>query len=208
VSEGVRVAAGRIACAQCDLPIALGRLEPGERARCPRCGHLLSACIAEPLSRSLALASTALLLLSMAISFPFMSLQASGLEKVMTLPRTAIELHREGYTSLAVGVLGVIVVVPAAMMALVVLLVATLRRGRPAPWLVPAGRLLFLLGPWSMVEVFVISVIVSLVKVTELAEVQLGFSFWSYVGFGICFIATLASLDRLSLWREIERCGT
>lgn len=182
-------------------------LEPGERARCPRCRHLLSVCVADPFTRALALSTTALLMLCMAISFPFMSLHTSGLDRVMTLPRTAVELHREGYTALAMGVLAVIVVIPATTMATVVLLVATLRRGRSAFWLVPAARLLSWLSPWSMVEVFVISVIVSLVKIASLADVKLGLSFWSYVAFGLCFVATLASLDRLSLWREIERCS-
>ena len=196
-----------MACVQCDLPVSIGRLEPGQRARCPRCGHLLATCTEDPFTRSLALASTALVLLCLANAFPFMSLHASGLEKVMTLPRTAVELHREGYTLLAVLVLGVIVAVPAVMMATVVVLLVPLRRGRSAPWLVPAGRLLFWLSPWSMVEVFVISVIVSLVKIVSLADVELGLSFWSYAVFGLCFTATLASLDRLTLWREIERCS-
>jgi paraquat-inducible protein A len=205
-SAGEGSAPGRIACIECDLPLSIGTLEPGERAHCPRCGHLISTRVADPLTRSLALATTSLLLLCMANAFPFMSLEASGIEKVMTLPRTAVELHREGYTSLAALVLGMIVAVPALMMATVVMLVIPLRSGRPAPWLVPAGRLLFLLNPWSMVEVFVISVLVSLVKIAELAHVSLGLSFWSYVLFGLCFTATLASLDRLTLWQEIERC--
>jgi paraquat-inducible protein A len=58
-----------------------------------------------------------------------------------------------------------------------------------------------------MVEVFLISVIVSLVKLIHLADVQLGLSFWSYAVLGVCFTATLASLDRLTLWRAIERCS-
>jgi paraquat-inducible protein A len=55
-----------------------------------------------------------------------------------------------------------------------------------------------------MVEVFVIGVLVSLVKIGAMATVILGISFWSYVGFAICFTATLSSLDRFQMWREIE----
>jgi paraquat-inducible protein A len=76
---------------------------------------------------------------------------------------------------------------------------------RSAPWLVSGGRALFLLGPWSMVEVFAIGVIVSLVKIVHLAHVSIGLAFWAYLAFGVCFTATMASLDRLTLWREIER---
>jgi paraquat-inducible protein A len=79
-----------------------------------------------------------------------------------------------------------------------------LRQDRPAPWLVPAGRLLFSLNPWSMVEVFVIGVLVSLVKIGAMATVILGISFWSYVAFALCFIGTFTNLDRFSMWRRIE----
>ena len=196
----------RIACLLCDLPVTVGELEPGERARCPRCGHLLASCVPDALSRSLALAVAGLVLLLLANAFPFMALEASGLEKVMTLPATAVELHEEGYAPLALLVFGVIVVVPALTLSTVVALVVPLLQGRGATWLVPAGRFLFVLGPWNMVEVFIIGVIVSLVKIVHLAHVEIGFAFWAYAGFVLCFIATLSSLDKVTLWREIERC--
>lgn len=195
----------RIACLHCDLPVTVGELRGGERASCPRCGQLLSSCTTNGFERSLAFALAAVVLLAIANAFPFLALKASGLETVMTLPSTAVDLHRAGYTSLAVLVLGVIVVIPALMLGTVVALLVPLVRGRGAPWLVPAGRLLLRLHSWSMVEVFVIGVIVSLVKIGQMATVVLGISFWSYVGFGVCFVAALASLDRLEIWREIER---
>jgi len=195
-----------VGCIQCDLAVEVPALAPGERADCPRCGHLLTTCIPDGFARSLALATSSLLLLAMANSFPFLSLEANGLEKVMTLPRTAIELHDDGYTLLAILVIALIIVIPAIMLATVIALVVPLMRGRAADWLVPSGRLLFFLGPWSMVEVFAIGVIVSLVKIIHLAHVEIGLAFWAYVTFGICFTATMASLDRLTLWRAIERC--
>jgi paraquat-inducible protein A len=196
----------RTACLHCDLPVTFGALRGGERAACPRCGHLLSSCTTGGLERSLAFALAALVLLALANAFPFLAFKASGLESVMTLPNTAVALYRDDYTSLAVVVLGLIVVIPALILGIIVALAVPLLGRRRAPWLVPAGRALFLLNSWSMVEVFVIGVIVSLVKIAEMATVILGVSFWSYVGFGICFVAALSSLDRLALWREIERC--
>ena len=196
------------ACIECDLVVDVPDLQPGENAACPRCGHVITSCRADGLTRSLALAISALVLLALANSFPFMALEAQGLEKVMTLPRTAVELREEGYVVLAVLVLGVIVIIPALILLTVVALCLPLVRGRSAPWLVPGGRLLFLLGPWSMAEVFIIGVIVSLVKIVHLADVELGIAFWAYASFVVCFTAALASLDRLTLWREIERCRT
>ncbi len=198
--------AERFACIHCDLSLAISELSGGQRALCPRCGHLISACTQDALQRALAFALAAVVLLVLSNAFPFLSLKASGLESVMTIPGAAADLHRDGYTALAVLVLGVIVVVPAAVLAVVLVLVIPLLQRRNVPWLVPAGRLIFQLSPWSMVEVFIIGVIVSLVKIHHMATVVIGLSFWSYVGFSLCFVAAMASLDRLQVWREIEAC--
>jgi paraquat-inducible protein A len=198
--------AERTACIECDLIVNVGALRGGQRATCPRCGHLLTARAPDALTRSLAFALASAVLLALANSFPFLELEASGLEKVMTLPRSAVELYRDGYLTIAVLVLGPIVGIPALMLGTIVVLLIPLRRRRPVPWLVPAGRFLFMLSPWSMVEVFVIGVLVSLVKIAAMATVILGVSFWAYVGFAVCFTATLSNLDRLQMWREIEAC--
>ena len=198
--------AERTACPECDLMVEVGELRRGQRAGCPRCGHLLTAPAADGFTRSLAFALAACVLLALANAFPFLALEAKGLEQVMTLPRTAVELYGDGYAPLAVLVLGPIVAVPALMLAALVALLLTVRRSRSAPWLVPAGRLLFLLGPWSMVEVFIIGVLVSLVKIGAMATVVLGLSFWAYAGFVVCFTASLSSLDRFEIWRSIEAC--
>jgi len=92
--------ATRVGCIECDLIVEMPDLRPGENATCPRCGHVITSCRADGLARSLALAISALVLLALANSFPFMALEAQGLEKVMTLPHTAIELHEEGYVAL------------------------------------------------------------------------------------------------------------
>jgi paraquat-inducible protein A len=179
-------------------------LNPGERANCPRCGHLITRQAEDSLDRCLAYSIAASVLLIIANAFPFLSLQAKGLEKVMTIPRSAVELYNDGYTSLAVLVMGPIVGIPGLMLATLLVLLLTLRVHASAPWLVPAGRLIFFLNPWSMAEVFVIGVLVSLVKIGAMATVIPGISFWAYIGFTLCFTAGLSNLDRFEFWRYIE----
>lgn len=63
---------------------------------------------------------------------------------------------------------------------------------------------MFILTPWSMVEVFLIGVLVSLIKIAAMAEVILGISFWAYIAFSVCLTATLANIDRHQLWDWLE----
>jgi paraquat-inducible protein A len=198
----------RTACIECDLLVSLAGVDEGQRAACPRCGHVLTSVARDGHTRALAFTLAAMLLLVMSNAFPFLELKQGGLEKVMTLPGSAVELYDDGYATLAVLVLGPIVGIPALMLTTLVALLVPLRRGSAAPWLVPAGRFLFLLNPWSMVEVFVIGVLVSLVKIGAMATVVLGISFWAYVAFALCFTGALANLDRLQIWRDIELCAS
>ena len=194
----------RTACIECDLIVTVRALEGGEQASCPRCHHVLTANVEDAQTKCLALALDASMLLVMSNVFPFMSLEASGLEQVMTLPGSALQLYRDGFATIAVLVLGPIVGIPALILGVAMALLIALRQERGASWLVPAGRLLFFLNPWSMVEVFVIAVLVSLVKIGAMATVILGISFWAYVAFAVCFTAMLVNLDRVQLWRAIE----
>jgi paraquat-inducible protein A len=140
----------------------------------------------------------------MANAFPFLAFKQSGLEHVMTLAEATRQLSDDGFTSLSVIFLAMTVLIPAALIAVTVALLLPLRRGRRAPWLVPAARWLFRMTPWSMAEVFIIGVIVSLVKIAAMATVVIGISFWSYAAFTVCLTAAMSSLDRQQLWTAIE----
>jgi len=198
----------RIGCTECDLIVSLGDVQGGESARCPRCRHLLTVCTQDAFTRALAFALAASALLVMANSFPFLELEQSGIERVMTIPRAGLELWQDGDAPLAVMVLAPIVVIPAFMTLTIMALALPLRSGRNAPWLVGAARLFFLMNPWSMVEVFVIGVLVSLVKISALATVVIGLSFWAYLGFALCFILAISCLDRFQVWRAIREYQT
>ncbi len=146
---------------------------------------------------------SALVLLALACSFPFMEFKAKGLESLMTLPQTAMELWRNGMPDLAFLVACFIILIPAAVLVLILILVGALmmeqRAGLPA-----LGRLIFTLQNWSMVEVFFIGVLVSLVKIAKMATIVLGISFWAYAAFSILFTLALSNLDRFQCWRRIE----
>lgn len=194
-----------IACPACDLLVDLEDLEEGQRARCPRCDHFLTESKPDGLSRVLAYTLSAVIFLVVANSFPFLSFKASGLENAMTLPQSALEIYRYGMPGLAVLVAAFIILVPAVILGLLLMLCIPLYLGRYASWLVTTGRLIFMLQSWSMVEVFLIGVIVSLVKIAAMATVVLGISFWAYAAFTIGLTLALSNLDRYQCWHLIER---
>ena len=147
---------------------------------------------------------SALILLALACSFPFMAFKASGLENMMTLPQAALELWRNGMPDLAFLVAAFIILIPAAVLTLIMILVGALMTQRPYSFLPALGRLIFTLQSWSKVEVFFIGVLVSLVKLSGMATVVLDISFWAYAAFSIVFTLSVSNLDRYQCWRRIE----
>jgi paraquat-inducible protein A len=193
-----------IACHGCDLLVDVSELEDGNRASCPRCGHFLTRYRHDAMSRVLAYSIAALILLLVALSYPFLSFSSSGLESVMTLISTPQSLWKYGMPEIALMVAAFIIYIPALLLLLLISLSTPLLFGLRVPWLQLAARAIFSLQNWSMVEVFIIGVIVSLVKIAALATVVLGISFWAYAAFSICFTLALAALDRYQCWEMIE----
>jgi paraquat-inducible protein A len=193
-----------IACHGCDLLVDVSGLENGSRASCPRCGHFLTRYQHDAMSRVLAYAIAGIILLLLACSFSFLSFSSSGLESVMTLRAAPWSLWRYGMPELAVMVAAFIIYIPALLLLLMVLVSVPLLFGLRVPWLRFAARSVFTLQNWAMVEVFIIGVIVSLVKIAAMATVVLGISFWAYAAFSICFTLALVTLDRYQCWEMIE----
>jgi paraquat-inducible protein A len=197
-----------LACPSCDLVFDVSRLGDGESARCTRCGHFLTVYREDALHRVMAFTSSALILLVLACCFPFMTFKASGLESVMTLPETVFKLWLYDMPGLSLLVAAFIIIIPALMLLLMLILVTALLLNRNYSWLSLVGRLVYTLESWSMVEVFFIGVLVSLVKIAKMATIVMGVSFWAYGAFSILFVLALAGLDRAQCWRRIEGLGS
>ncbi|MCP4188200.1 MAG: hypothetical protein GY763_11425 [Gammaproteobacteria bacterium] len=192
-----------IACPSCDHLADLSSMAEGDRASCSHCGHLLCVLHRAGLNRVMAWSSSALIFLLLACSFPFLSFESSGLKNVMTLPMTVVRLYQQDMPDLAILIAGFIILIPAMVLLLLFNLATTLAYGRYNPWTNVMCRFVFQLQGWSMVEVFFIGVLISLVKLGKTATIVTGLSFWAYAAFSICFILAITGFDRLQAWRRI-----
>ncbi len=196
-----------IACHSCDLLVHVGTLRHGESASCPRCRCFLTRFRADAYDRILAWASAGLVFLLLANSYSFLSFSSSGIRSVITLRETPGALWSNDMQGIAILVAAFIIIVPAIVLTLMVALSVPLSRGLYHPWLAPMAKCVFLTQSWSMVEVFIIGVIVALVKIAAMATVVIGASFWAYAAFAICFTAAVSNLDRFQCWQRIEALG-
>jgi len=148
----------------------------GGRARCPRCDAIVVPRKRDSIARSWAflLAGTALYL--PANLLPVMTTGSLGTSQDDTIFSGIVYLWKDGSYPLAALVFVASIVVPVAKLLILSLLLISLQRHdrRWANRRLKAYRVLELIGRWSMLDIFVVTLLAALVHVENLAEVQPG----------------------------------
>jgi paraquat-inducible protein A len=194
-----------ILCHDCDLPIRLGAVPPGGSARCPRCRALLLRRVRDSVDRTLAFALAGLLLLAVANAFPFLAMKMKGLVTETTLATGVQSLYRAGRPLVASLVLLTTILAPLAHLSLLLYVLLPLKLGVRAPFAVPCFRWLHRIQAWSMMEVFMLGVLVSLVKLAGMAQLVPGIALWAFVALIPVVAAASSSLDAQLVWDRIGR---
>jgi paraquat-inducible protein A len=194
------------ACHECDLLITLPHLEVGSKAVCPRCGYILTKRYKNSLNRILAFSVTSIVFLVVSSLFPFLSFSSKGQDRTVTLLQSIDVLVHEGQLVLAIMILVAIIVIPAIFLFGLLYILAPLKHsGTVLPYAKNVLRFILALTPWSMVEIFLIGMMVSLVKVSSLADVAFGLSFWAYILFTLFMTLVLLHVDKIQLWQWMEK---
>jgi paraquat-inducible protein A len=196
------------ACHECDLLLNDALVSTTKSgASCPRCAAELFRSDPDSLERSLALTCAALILLFLANSFPIVGLNIQGHQVETTLFGTVRQLWRDDMPLVALLLLATTVVMPLIeMLAMAWILVPLYFQRRP-PGFVLLFRALQLAHPWAMVEVFILGVLVSLVKLSHLADVLPGPAIWCFGGLMLVLAALSTVLDHRTLWQSWERAA-
>jgi paraquat-inducible protein A len=192
------------ACHDCDLLYRLPDLPEGSSASCARCGSLLRRRRRNSIERTLALTLAASVLWVVANVFPFLSFQMQGRVTQTTLASGVFDLWEQGVVGVAVLVAFTAVIAPLAQLALLLYVLLPVHLGR-VPWQMRRSfRLLRRIQPWSMMEVFLVGILVAVVKLVDLAEVVPGLALWAFGGLIVVLAGALATLDPEAVWERLE----
>jgi len=193
-----------VACPDCDLLNQLPVLAPDESASCVRCEATLSRNPKNSIARGMALTWTAIILFAVANGFPFLSFGKAGVVTHTTLISGVVGLYRDGMYFLT-GVVGLTtIVIPVIVLAGFCYLLLPLRFDRKLPGAEVVCRWLLRLRPWNMLEIFLIGIIVSGVKLHKMANLIPGLSAWSFVILVFVLTWTHASLEPRVIWERLE----
>jgi paraquat-inducible protein A len=191
------------ACPHCDALHRRPPLRRGEKALCVRCGSVLVRRHRLTPEQVLALVVAALVVFVIANGFPIVDLRIQGLRSSATLAGTVAALWSGDREMMAVLVCATTQVFPLLdLTAMLALLWAATRPHRHRPsWFAPLLRVVQEMRPWGMVEVFMLGVIVSLVKLSGMAAVEPGVALWAFAVLTV-LMAAILSFHPHQLWDE------
>jgi paraquat-inducible protein A len=198
-----------IACYNCDLLVRLPEtISPNHRVCCPRCHHNITSGEYRSDQYLAALSLTALIVFIVANSFDFLIFTAQGQDLNISLAAASIELWVREFFVLGGLVMTFIILLPALYLSGLFLLLVPSRWFNKPSRRKFFGRLMSALLPWAMADVFLVGVLVALIKIVSIAEISFGLGFWSYVLFTGIFLHLTIIMDRIRLWRLVDRQPT
>ena len=192
------------ACHFCDTLHEAAHVAEGTAARCARCGVVLYQNRPASLVRATAFSLAALMLMVVVHSFPFLTLDAASIRRYLTLVNAAVALMHEGSPLLGWAIVMFTMVVPVVISGGLIYVCGPLMFGRLAPGAFEVAKWMYRCEPWNMVEVFLLGVLVSLLKLAKMADVHFGTGFWAFAGVMLCMAAAVAAIDRDELWDRME----
>ena len=191
---------GLVCCRDCGL---LSRAaSPHEPGFCPRCGAKLHFRHPNAVQQTWALVVAAAICFIPANALPVMVSNALGSSTPDTILGGVHFLYESGSWPLALIVLVASFMIPLGkLMALVWLLVAIQRgvRGGESQRM-RLHRLVHLIGPWSMLDVFVATFTVALVQLSPLMSVEPGPGVLFFAAVVVLTMLAAESLDPRLLW--------
>ena len=192
-----------IACHECDLLHRVQPLPDGGAARCVRCDALLYYQKKDSLDRTLALTIAGLVLFIVANTFPFLAMKSGGLVRETTLVTGIKGLYLQGMEALALLVLLTSILVPFVQIAGMLYVLVPLKVNRVPRNLALVYRFLRSLQPWGMMEVFMLGILVSYVKLAKMAKIVPGLAIYSFVVLIFVLAGAAASLDPRIVWDRL-----
>jgi paraquat-inducible protein A len=194
-----------IACHECDLLHQRHPLPPGGTARCIRCGAKLYSRKRNSVDRVLALTIAGLVLFCVANVYPLLTFRLEAQVQETTLISGVMALYDQGMWVVAGVVFLTSVLVPLLQLTGMLYVILPLKLNQ-RPWALPFFfRVVRGIKPWGMMEVFMVGILVSFVKLAKMATLIPGTALYAFLALIFVLAASAASLDPHIVWDRSEK---
>ncbi len=196
--------AGLLSCHVCSLVCA--PVADAGQSRCPRCGARLHGRKPDSIARTWALLIAAYILYVPANLLPIMETRSLFSAQQDTILSGVVFLWVSGSWLIAAIVFVASIVVPLAKMIALTLLTASVQRR--SAWRAQERtrlyRLVELVGRWSMLDIYVITIMVALVQIQSLASIKSGPAAAAFGGVVVLTMFAAMTFDPRLIWDPVS----
>jgi paraquat-inducible protein A len=194
-----------IVCPVCGQEHRGAEIEEGATVRCARCDSVIFQDTRKSVSRVLAFSAGALMLYVPANIYPILSIKRLGVYSESTIWQGVRELFANGYWGVAILVFLASIVIPLLKLVVMIYLAGASRRGGHELLKFRLFRLIEIIGPWSMLDVFLAAILVALVKLGDVATIKPEPGLIAFAAVVVLTLLASASFEPRNLWNEDRR---
>ncbi len=184
----------------------VSRIELGD---CPRCGSTLHIRKENSIQRTVALMLAAAALYIPANMLPVMTITELGDVQPTTIVAGMLQFWRSGAYPIALVIFTASILIPLLkIIALTWLCLAATGKLKPSPAML--GKVYWfteLLGRWSMVDIFVVGILVALVQLGNYMTISVGPGALAFAGVVVLTMFSAMSFEPRLLWDRLEMMG-
>jgi paraquat-inducible protein A len=195
-----------LSCPTCGLTLQAEPPERGQRAECPRCGSTVSEGPHGSLQVTAALAVAALILYIPANIYPILRMHFYGAYSESTVWDGVVSLAQSRQYFVALIVFLASIAVPILKLSGLLYLVISARfgLGRRLHSRTRIYRFIDVVGPWAMLDVFLLAILVALVKLGQIATILPGPGLIAFTAVVVLTMFASASFDPRTIWDRGE----
>ena len=193
----------QIACLECDLIHNVPPMPARAAACCVRCGAVLFRSKIDSVNRTIAWTISGLILYAVAITFPFLAMKSGSIVQQTGLLSGIQQLFAQGIIPLAILVLLTCIVIPLIQMLGLLYIFIPLKLNLRTKFSIPVFRMFQHVKPWSMMEIYMLGILIAMVKLGKMATIVPGLA---VVAFGLLIFVlnfAITSVDSHMVWERL-----
>jgi paraquat-inducible protein A len=193
-----------LGCSTCGLVQQVDHLPPGRRAECRRCGATVREGPYGSLRLTAALAIAALILYIPANLYPILSMHFYGAYSESTVWDGVVSLteHNQWFVAIVVFLASIVIPVLKLTGLLYLVISARFKLGRRLRGRTRIYQFIDVIGPWAMLDVFLLAVLVALVKLGTIATILPGPGLIAFASVVVLTMLASASFDPKMIWQR------
>ena len=197
------------ACPECDLLIdATEPVKEGYVSECPRCRYTIEHPVRLSIKHNFVCVLIGLIFYFPAMLLPIMKFTMLGVTETLSILNCLQTLFDNGHLVIASLILFTLIVVPLVKMVLIIFITTRIYHKARSHYLALSFKWYTRISSWGMLDIFMLSILVSAIKLRSDAELEPGLGLYAFVVLLISSALQTQLLNKKLIWILIERHGT